>query len=194
MKPDAAFGRFRRIRCRYAPRPRALGSRRAGARDDRIRAIQQVPGRIGKRVLVQPVATGFTLQETLTRDTVEITRWRLSRVHLMNDNRYPWLILLPAVASITELHDLNASDQTILMAEITQASLALTKLHTPDKINVGALGNMVPQLHLHHIVRRQTDAAWPAPVWGKHAPVAYEDEQRMQFKRQLTAALSRLQG
>ena len=81
------------------------------------------------------------------------------------------------MAGLTELHDLNASDQTVLMAEITQASLALTKLHTPDKINVGALGNMVPQLHIHVIARFRSDDAWPAPVWGAHPAVPYEPEE-----------------
>ena len=135
------------------------------------------------------MAIGFTLQEMLTRDTVEITRWRLSRVHLMNDNRYPWLILLPAVAGLTELHDLNASDQTILMAEITQASLTLTKLHTPDKINVGALGNIVPQLHIHVIARFRSDDAWPAPVWGAHPAVPYEPEELQVTLENLRQAL-----
>lgn len=91
----------------------------------------------------------------------------------MNDSRYPWLILVPARAGLSELHDLSSTDQTVLMGEIDRASRALVGLHEPDKINVGALGNMVPQLHVHVIARFRSDDAWPGPVWGAHPPHAY---------------------
>ena len=120
---------------------------------------------------------GSTLHKALARDTVEIVRWPLCRVLLMNDSRYPWLILVPAQLNLTEMHDLNSADQTVLMSEITRASQALTALYAPDKINVGALGNMVPQLHIHVIARFRSDDAWPAPVWGAHPAVPYEPEE-----------------
>ena len=120
---------------------------------------------------------GSTLHKALARDTVEIVRWPLCRVLLMNDSRYPWLILVPAQLNLTAMHDLNSADQTVLMAEITRASQALTALYAPDKINVGALGNMVPQLHIHVIARFRSDDAWPAPVWGAHPAVPYEPEE-----------------
>jgi len=120
------------------------------------------------------VAGAFALHETLAADTIEAARWPLCRVLLMNDSRYPWLILVPAQTGLTELHDLASADQTILMTEIDRASRALVALHIPDKINVGALGNMVPQLHIHVIARFRADDAWPGPVWGAYPPRAYE--------------------
>ncbi len=116
----------------------------------------------------------FTLHETLAADTVEAARWPLCRALLMNDNRYPWLILVPAGAGLSEIHDLKPADQAVLMVEIDRASRALVDLHAPDKINVGALGNLVPQLHIHVIARFRTDDAWPGPVWGAHPPRPYE--------------------
>ena len=132
---------------------------------------------------------GSTLHKALARDTVEIVRWPLCRVLLMNDSRYPWLILVPAQLNLTEMHDLNSADQTVLMSEITRASQALTVLYAPDKINVGALGNMVPQLHIHVIARFRSDDAWPAPVWGAHPAVPYEPEELQVTLENLRQAL-----
>ncbi len=117
--------------------------------------------------------TEFTLHGTLAADTVEAARWPLCRVLLAKDSRYPWLILVPQRAEMTEIHRLDPADQSQLMTEITRASRALETLHTPDKINVAALGNMVPQLHIHIVARFRTDAAWPGPIWGAHPPVPY---------------------
>ncbi len=119
----------------------------------------------------------FALHETLAADTVEAARWPLCRVLLMNDGRYPWLILVPAREGLTEIHDLEPTDQTALIGEVDRASRALVGLHAPDKINVGALGNMVPQLHIHVIARFRTDDAWPGPVWGAHPPRPYKTEE-----------------
>ena len=115
----------------------------------------------------------FVLHETLAADTAEVARWPLCHVLLMKDSRYPWLILVPARAGIRDLHHLNPTDQAVLMTEINRASRALVKLHSPDKINVGALGNMVPQLHIHVIARFRDDDAWPGPVWGAHPSRPY---------------------
>lgn len=122
----------------------------------------------------QLTVPSFTLHETLAADTVEAACWPLCRVLLMNDSRYPWLILVPARTGLSELHDLAADDQAILMTEIDRASRALVALYKPHKINVGALGNMVPLLHIHVIARSRSDDAWPGPVWGAHPPRAYE--------------------
>lgn len=84
----------------------------------------------------------------------------------MNDNRFPWLILVPERPSLKDLHDLSPEDQVAVMGEIDTASRVLSHIQAPEKINVAALGNMVPQLHIHVIARFTTDAAWPAPVWG----------------------------
>ena len=106
------------------------------------------------------------LHPQLRKETIEIVVLRLSRVLLLNDSRFPWLILVPDRPSVTELHTLNAADQMILMSELTVCSRVLESLHKPEKINIGALGNLVPQLHIHVVARFQTDAAWPGPVWG----------------------------
>ena len=132
---------------------------------------------------------GFTLHKTLARDTIEIARWPLCRVLLMNDSRYPWLILVPAQLNLTEMHDLNSADQTVLMSEITRASQALTALYAPDKINVGALGNMVPQLHIHVIARFRADDGWPGPVWGAYPAIPYETEAQATMIDRLRHAL-----
>ena len=97
----------------------------------------------------------------------------LCRVLLMRDARYPWLILVPAKPDLRELHDLEAADGRQLIEEVCQASRALERLFEPDKINVGALGNMVPQLHIHVVARRLGDSAWPGPVWGQGVAVSY---------------------
>jgi len=117
----------------------------------------------------------FTLHPTLAADTVELARWPLCRVLLMNDARYPWLILVPTRPDLREFHDLDEADRGVLIEEIARASRALEAAFAPDKINVGALGNMVPQLHVHVIGRRQGDDAWPGPVWGKHPPRPYSE-------------------
>jgi len=98
----------------------------------------------------------------------------LSQLRLNNVKTVPWLILVPRRADVSEIHQLSTADRALLIEEIAQASNALSELYTPDKINVAALGNIVPQLHVHVIARFATDAAWPGPVWGKIAPEAYE--------------------
>ncbi len=138
--------------------------------------------------------SNFELHARLAADCHVLADWPLSRLLLMNDAQYPWCILVPRQTDAREVHELAEDDQLQLLRESSRLGRAMMHAFKGYKLNVAALGNMVPQLHLHHIVRQQTDAAWPAPVWGKHAPVAYEDEQRMQFERQLTAALNRLQG
>lgn len=98
----------------------------------------------------------------------------LSRVLLAKDANYPWLLLVPRLANAREILDLEETDQARLMSEIATASRALKAVTTCDKLNVAAIGNIVPQLHVHIIARRHTDAAWPRPVWGVAPPIAYE--------------------
>lgn len=116
----------------------------------------------------------FVLHERLAADTITLADWPLCRVLLMNDASYPWLILVPRQAGLSEIHELAADDRSRLIEEIARASLTLKSGFEPDKINVGALGNMVPQLHIHVIARFRSDPAWPGPVWGKQPPVPYE--------------------
>src|SRR6185369_2129562 len=112
----------------------------------------------------------FSLHPTLARDTVEVARLPLCRVLLMNDRRFPWLILVPEREDAREIVDLAPADRAVLIEKIAQASAALHSLFQPDKLNVGALGNVVPQLHVHVIARFATDPAWPGPVWSSGAP------------------------
>lgn len=118
----------------------------------------------------------FVLDDRLKADTVQITKWSLCRVLLMNDRQYPWLILVPEIPDMKEIIDLTEADRQTLMAEISKASKALKDLYGPDKINVAALGNMVLQLHIHVLARFVDDAAWPGPVWGVKKTLPYDHE------------------
>jgi diadenosine tetraphosphate (Ap4A) HIT family hydrolase len=108
----------------------------------------------------------FQLDPTLDADTLPIGRLGLSRVLLMNDARYPWLLLVPERPDVAEIIDLDEEARSLLMREIAAVSEALKGLFRPDKLNVGALGNRVRQLHVHVIARFASDQAWPGPVWG----------------------------
>lgn len=118
----------------------------------------------------------FILHQRLKEDTIEITRLKLSRVLLMRDSSFPWLILVPERENIREIHELSMEDRAVLIEEISLASQVIERLYMPDKINVGALGNLVPQLHIHVIGRFRTDRGWPGPVWGTGPAEPYSDE------------------
>ena len=120
--------------------------------------------------------SGFFLAGQLNRDTIHVAELRLSSLLLMNDKRYPWLILVPRVANAEELFDLNRLEQGFLMEEINATSKALSLVCQPEKMNVGALGNIVRQLHVHVVARFASDMAWPAPVWGKGEAEPYDDQ------------------
>ena len=107
----------------------------------------------------------------------------------MKDANYPWFILVPDRENITEIHQLNETDQQQLIAESSTLSRIIDRQFNADKINIAALGNLVPQLHIHHIVRYKTDAAWPAPVWGKFPPIPYSDEATRQLIARLKPGL-----
>jgi len=128
----------------------------------------------------------FALHPGLAADAIEIARWPLSRVMLMNDGRFPWLILVPERPSLREIHDLAATDRAILIEEVARASRLLQDCLKADKINVAALGNRVPQLHVHVIARFVGDPAWPNPVWSQGVPqpmTAAEREARIALLR-----------
>ena len=118
----------------------------------------------------------FTLHPTLKKDCIEIGSLKLCRVLLMNDRQFPWLILVPERHNISEIHQLSAADQQQLIRESSCIAENLATLYHADKINIAALGNMVPQLHIHHVVRYRADKAWPAPVWGKFDALPYTEE------------------
>ena len=109
----------------------------------------------------------FTLDPRLAADTVALCRLDLCRVLLMNEPAWPWLILVPEVADAREIIDLDAAQRGVLIEEVAHASGCLQDLYRPLKLNVAALGNHVPQLHVHTIARHAGDPAWPNPVWGK---------------------------
>ena len=115
----------------------------------------------------------FLLHEKLQGDTIEVARLDLSLLLLTNARQWPWLILVPQRPGIREIHELTPDDRAILMEEISRCSTLLAELFRPDKINIGALGNIVPQLHVHIIARSTADPAWPKPVWGAIAPEPY---------------------
>lgn len=116
---------------------------------------------------------GWSLHPRLAADTVMIGDLPLSRLLLSNDAHYPWTILVPRRADIREIHELREADQQLLLRESGLLARALVAVFAPTKLNIAALGNVVPQLHVHHIARFDTDPAWPAPVWGKVAAIDY---------------------
>ena len=115
----------------------------------------------------------FRLDPRLAADTHPIGDLPLSRLLLMDDARFPWLVLVPRIAGARELIDLGDGDQRALLAEIAAVGRAFELLLKPDKLNIAALGNVVAQLHVHMIARYTTDAAWPQPVWGRGERAAY---------------------
>jgi diadenosine tetraphosphate (Ap4A) HIT family hydrolase len=118
----------------------------------------------------------FELHAQLAKDCTVIGELRLSRLLLMNDANYPWFVLVPMRAGICEWYELESADQQELLRETNALAKFLREVSGAKKMNVGALGNMVPQLHVHVIARFETDAAWPAPVWGKVAAQPYDEK------------------
>jgi diadenosine tetraphosphate (Ap4A) HIT family hydrolase len=121
-----------------------------------------------------PKSDGWAPHPQLERDTAPVGDMPLCRVLLIDDANYPWLLLVPRRHEIVEIVDLDYIEQAQLMTEIAHASRSLKAMTGCDKINVAALGNVVPQLHVHVIARSRGDAAWPKPVWGVAPARAYE--------------------
>jgi len=119
----------------------------------------------------------FQLHPRLEQDCISIGQFELCRLLMMNDNRYPWFILVPEVAGISEIYQLEPLQQQLLMKESCYLAEQLATLYQADKMNIAAIGNLIPQLHIHHIVRYQSDSAWPAPVWGKFDPIPHSEAQ-----------------
>ena len=132
----------------------------------------------------------FVLHQQLADDCVEIGQFELNTLLLMNDRQYPWFILVPRREDVTEIFQLDAKDRNQLMAESCRLSEALQDAFSADKINVAALGNMVSQLHIHHIVRYRQDPAWPAPVWGKMPAVPYTENEMLACVKRLQTVLT----
>lgn len=120
----------------------------------------------------------FDLHPQLSADCTVVDDLPLCRLLLMEDANYPWCILVPRRAGIREIHELAEADQAALLREVTRLSMAMQEAFAADKMNVAALGNVVPQLHVHVIARRVDDAAWPRPVWGAVPRRAYAGDER----------------
>ncbi|HMA70949.1 MAG TPA: HIT family protein [Xanthobacteraceae bacterium] len=127
-------------------------------------------------MVVSPLA--WSLHPGLEQDTAPVGDLPLSRLLVHNDANYPWLLLVPRRPEAREIIDLDEADRLQLMAEIAMASRALKAVTVCDKLNVAAIGNVVPQLHVHVVARRRDDAAWPKPVWGAVPARAYDLAER----------------
>ncbi|MDG1123032.1 MAG: HIT domain-containing protein [Glaciecola sp.] len=129
----------------------------------------------------------FNLDERLQNDTYFVANLPISQLLLMNDKQYPWFILVPRIADISETCQLSASKQVGVLAESNALSQALLDLYVPTTLNVAALGNVVRQLHIHHIARFEHDKAWPMPIWGHSPSVAYSDTEAQLLINQILA-------
>jgi diadenosine tetraphosphate (Ap4A) HIT family hydrolase len=127
----------------------------------------------------------WTLHPQLERDTASLGDLPLSRVLVINDANFPWLLLVPRRPDIVEVIDLDEVEQAQLMSEIARVSRAMREVTECHKLNVAALGNAVPQLHVHVIARFRHDAAWPKPVWGAVPPRDYDREELDSFVQPL---------
>lgn len=134
--------------------------------------------------------TVFELDPRLARDCFEVATLPLCKLLLMNDMQYPWFILVPQRADIREIFELSEAEQGQFWLESRRLSQVLMQQFDGDKLNIAALGNVVPQLHLHHVVRYTEDVAWPHPVWGRYTAKPYTDEQARQVCEQVRQGLA----
>ena len=132
----------------------------------------------------------FKLNSRLLEESAFITKLNVSQVRLNHDARFPWLILIPEIAELKELHDIPDEKQTIVHKEVNFSSAALQELTSADKMNVAALGNLVSQLHIHVIARKHDDKAWPQPVWSTGEAKPYEKENLAKLVNKLRQSLS----
>ena len=131
----------------------------------------------------------YELHRQLKQDTFYLGHLKLCDVLLMNDARYPWVILVPRRENITEVFQLSDADQYLLSTESAFVAKQLSSLVVADKMNVAALGNIVSQLHIHHVARYQTDEAWPAPIWGTGSTVTYSEGESLAVAEQMKMVL-----
>lgn len=127
----------------------------------------------------------FKLDSTLAADTFTLAHWPLCEVLLMDDALYPWLILVPRRQGVRELYQLNQADSAQWLSESSVLGRWLMDAFRGDKLNVAALGNVVAQLHIHHVVRYRSDAAWPAPVWGCQPRQPYAKDALAEIRQRL---------
>ncbi len=126
----------------------------------------------------------FQLHPQLKQDSIFCGRFELCQLRMINDSQYPWFVLIPEINEIKEIFQLEKQQQIQLLAESSLLAVHLKSVFQADKLNIASIGNIVPQLHLHHVVRYQYDKAWPAPVWGKYPATRYQsDEIEQQLER-----------
>jgi diadenosine tetraphosphate (Ap4A) HIT family hydrolase len=136
------------------------------------------------------MSAGFELDPRLAADTRPVARLDLCEARLMDDARFAWLVLVPRRAGLVEIADLSPSERTLLWHEVDRAGAALRAVAPCDKLNLGALGNIVRQLHVHVVARREGDAAWPGPVWGSGPAEPYGETARELLAEKLRTALA----
>lgn len=134
----------------------------------------------------------FQLHELLQRDAIKLLELPLSTLLLMNDSNYPWFVLVPRVDNIQDIYQLDWHQQQQFLNESSLLSEILMQLFNGSKMNVAALGNVCPQLHVHHIVRFEDDIAWPKPVWGEFAMKAYSENELSLLKEKVLPALDKI--
>jgi len=132
----------------------------------------------------------FQLHLMLQNDCFLVGESSLCQLLLMNDSRYPWFILVPKKENITEIFQLSEDEQIEVQKTSSFLSEQLYNIFKADKMNIAALGNMCPQLHIHHIVRYKTDDAWPSPIWGQHPAIPYTENQKQALIEKLSPQLS----
>jgi len=133
----------------------------------------------------------FDLDERLQNDSYFVCKLQLSQVRLINDSQFIWCLLIPEINAVVEVIDLNELQQKQMWLESALLSRALKAGFSPDKLNVAAIGNVVSQLHVHHICRFKTDVAWPSPVWGRQAMVSYQESERLTLIDKIAALLKK---
>lgn len=140
------------------------------------------------------MSDNFELHPQLVKDCFEIAELPLCKLLLCNDSAYPWFILVPRVEDVQDIYQLDWQDQQQLLNESSMLSELLMQEFNGDKMNVAALGNVCPQLHIHHIVRFKTDVSWPKPIWGQQALTPYSQDEFSHIKQRifnkLTAIIS----
>lgn len=134
--------------------------------------------------------TNFTIDPVIQKNSFYLTDMGLSQAYLKNDKQNPWIILVPKKMRAIEIMDLTHEDQSILMEEITIVSEFLKANYSPDKLNVGSLGNIVKQLHIHIIARYESDRAWPGPIWGAPVIEEFSIEELAQLKENFIEFIS----
>jgi len=134
--------------------------------------------------------TLFTLHPQLEKDSIELADFPLCKLLLCNDSAYPWFILVPKVADISEIYQLDWQQQQQLLNESSLLSELLMQVFAGDKMNVAALGNVVEQLHVHHVVRFKDDAQWPKPIWGQQEAAPYSEQALTILKENLLPQLA----